>query len=285
MIRVGLIGLGRTGSIIARELARSPEHTIVMAIVSTHSEKAGRDLGEVLGMGQLQVEVKAAHRLETELVSAQPDVVVDFSSADACLKHMPVVAQHEIPLVIGTTGFENKQLQRMNLISNTYRIPIIYAPNMSLGINVLMNIVVRAAEILSNWDIEIVETHHRYKKDSPSGTALKIGKLLAESLERSEADLIYQHDRAGERTDNSIAIHAIRGGGVIGVHSVSFFSENEKLEIRHESLTRNAFVDCLKKLIAFSQMALPGYYTVEQVLGLVPRKNEINTKENQEEIA
>ncbi|NPV90311.1 MAG: 4-hydroxy-tetrahydrodipicolinate reductase [Firmicutes bacterium] len=270
MTRVGLIGLGRTGSIVARELLNHPDFQLVMSLVSPGSARAGLDIGEYLGIGSRGLSIKGGNHLESELTAANPQVIVDFTSPEACLRNIHLVARHEKPIIIGTTGFDSQQIQFLRMMALQNRAPILFAPNMTLGINVLMNLVIKTAEVLPNWDIEIIETHHRHKKDAPSGTAVKIGKLLADHLDRPEESISFGHERVGQRGPNTIAIHAVRGGGVVGVHQVVFLSENEKLEIRHESFSRSAFVECLEHLIRFAVLALPGFYTVEEVLGLVP---------------
>ena len=285
MTRVGLIGLGRTGSIVARELLNHPDFQLVMSMVSPGSARIGLDIGEHLNIGSRGLSIKGGNLLEGELIAANPQVIVDFTSPEACLKNIHLATRHEKPIVIGTTGFDTQQIQFLKMMALQNRAPIVFAPNMTLGINVLMNLVVKTAEVLPHWDIEIIETHHRHKKDAPSGTAVKIGKILADYLERTEESISYGHERVGQRSSNTIAIHAIRGGGVVGVHEVVFISENEKLEIRHESLSRSAFVDCLEHLIRFAVLALPGFYTVEEVLGLVPPGKKRTASSAQADIA
>ncbi|MDH7479673.1 MAG: 4-hydroxy-tetrahydrodipicolinate reductase [Syntrophomonadaceae bacterium] len=287
MTKVGLIGLGKTGSIVAQEILKYPEFQLVMCLVGPGSRKAGSDLGELLGIGRRSLVVKEIGHLEEELQKNSPDVLVDFTSPEACLKNLRTVLKQDkpVPIIIGTTGFDDEQVQTLKRIPQQYRLPIIFAPNMTLGINVLLNLAVKAAEVLSSWDIEIIDTHHRYKKDAPSGTAIKIGRILADCLDRAEDAIVFGHERLGQRIPGKITIQAIRGGGVIGVHQVIFLSENEKLEIRHESLSRSAFVDCLAHLLRFAVLALPGFYTVEEVLGLAPPTKKPEHGSQQAEIA
>lgn len=268
MISVGLIGLGRTGAEVAKGIIKHPKLSLVMVVCSPKSPKIGHDVGEILGIRSQGVLIQGSTQLETEIRRAQPDVIIDFSSPEACLNNLPVVVQQRKPMIIGTTGFTEEQVQYFSHLASRYRTSIVYAPNLSLGINVLMALIKRAAEVLGDWDIEIIETHHRHKKDAPSGTALKIGQVLSERLGVSSDNITFGHERMGQRPSDRIAIHAVRGGGVVGIHQVLFISENEKLEIKHESLNRMAFVDCLTRVIHYVVTHRADFYTVEDILGL-----------------
>ncbi|NLK52252.1 MAG: 4-hydroxy-tetrahydrodipicolinate reductase [Syntrophomonadaceae bacterium] len=270
MIKVGLIGLGRTGSSVASGLLSNPEMSLVMALARPGSAKVGKDLGDILGTKPTGLIVKGSNRLDSELLQTNPDVIVDFTNPEAGLKNLRIVALHGIPIIIGTTGFNHEQLQSIQLMAQQFKTTVVYAPNLSLGINVLLNLVLKAAEFLADWDVEIIETHHRHKKDAPSGTALKIARELGAYLDLPEDHIAFGHERTAPRKNNTIGVHAIRGGGVTGIHQVVFLSENEKLEIKHESHNRANFVDCLFRVIKWIISARPGYYTVEEALGLSP---------------
>jgi len=280
MIKVGLVGLGRTGSSVAKGLLSDPEMSLVMAVARPGSAKVGKDLGDILDSRSTGLIVKGSNRLDRELLDTNPDVIVDFTNPDACLKNLRVVALHGIPVIIGTTGFSFEQLNAVQMLSQQFKTTVVYAPNLSLGINVLLNLVIKAAEILPDWDIEIIETHHRHKKDAPSGTALKIADQLGTFLEIPEDMLAFGHDRFTPRKNGTIGVHAIRGGGVTGIHQVVFLSENERLEIKHESHSRANFVDCLKRVIKWIISAKVGYFTVEEVLGLATAPNHHNKPEH-----
>jgi 4-hydroxy-tetrahydrodipicolinate reductase len=258
--------------VVAKELLNHPDFKVAMSLVSPGSQKAGIDLGEYLNLGTKNLLVRGADQLEQELRSSNPQVIIDFTSPEACLKNLSTVSRYEKPVIIGTTGFSDQQLKELQKTARQKRMPIIYAPNLTLGVNVLMNLVLKAARTLPDWDIEIIETHHRHKKDAPSGTAVKLGKMLAEELGRPDTDIAYSHERDGCRRDKTIAIHSIRGGGVVGVHQVVFLNDHEKLEIRHEALSRSSFVECLVHIIRFAVLALPGFYTVEEIMGLSPEE-------------
>lgn len=276
MIKVGLIGLGRTGSIVAKGLLADSKISVVFALTRPGSPKIGKDLGDILDTRLTGLLVKGSNKLDGEIWDADPDVLVDFTNPEACLKNLRVAALHGIPYIIGTTGFSGEQLQAVQAISQQFRSTVVYAPNLSLGINVLLSLVLKAAAILSDWDIEIIETHHRHKKDAPSGTALKIAEQLGDCRNISKEMIALGHDRHSARQDGAIGVHAIRGGGVTGIHQVIFLSENERIEIKHESHSRANFVDCLKRVINWVIPAKVGYYTVEEALGLAPLPSRIS---------
>lgn len=280
MIKVGLIGLGRTGSTVAKGLLTHPEMSLVMAIARPGSAKIGKDLGDILNTRPTSLVVKGSNKLDSELLNEDPDVMIDFTNPEACLKNLRVIALHGKPVIIGTTGFTTEQLQTIQMMAQQFKIPVVYAPNLSLGINVLMNLVLKAATILADWDVEIIETHHRHKKDAPSGTALKIANELRDYLEIPEKGIAFGHDRTSPRQDGVIGVHAIRGGGVTGIHQVIFLSENERLEIKHESHSRANFVDCLIRVIKWIMSVRPGYYTVEEALGLAAPPNHWDKPEH-----
>lgn len=276
MIKVGLIGLGRTGSIVAKGLLADPKIDLVSALARPGSSKIGKDLGDILDTRPTGLLVKGSNKLDGEIWETIPDVLVDFTNPEACLKNLRVAALHGVPFIIGTTGFSAEQLNAVQAISQQFKSTVVYAPNLSLGINVLLNLVLKAAEILGDWDIEIIETHHRHKKDAPSGTALKIAEQLGNCRDIPEEMIALGHDRHSARQDGAIGVHAIRGGGVTGIHQVIFLSENERIEIKHESHSRANFVDCLRRVINWVMSAKAGYYTVEETLGLAPHPSRVS---------
>lgn len=280
MIRVGLIGVGRTGASVAKGILSHPEMSLVMAIARASSSKVGKDIGDILDTKPTGLIIKGSNKLDTELMNTNPDVIVDFTNPEACLKNLRIVAFHGKPMIIGTTGFAEDELYTIRMMAQQFKTTVVYAPNLSLGINVLMNLVLKAVEILSDWDIEIIETHHKHKKDAPSGTAIKIAKELAEQLQLDDDMITFGHDRFSPRKKGAIGVHAIRGGGVTGVHQVIFYNENEKLEIKHESFSRANFVNCLIKVIKWAAHTKNGYYTVEEVLGLTKFCNQPSKTEH-----
>jgi len=272
MVKVGLIGLGRIGKVIAKSILENPYLELVMAIHRTGSKDkyVGQDLGDVLNIRKTGIEIKGSHNLSNELMIAKPDVVVDFTNPEACLKNLKTAAIYKCNFIVGTTGFTKEELATIEHLAYRHRISVVYAPNLTTGINVLQNLVKKIATLLPDWDAEILEIHHKHKKDAPSGTAVKLAEEIGK--ERGipiETSIVFSRKGIQPRKQGEISVHAIRGGGVVGVHEVYFVSENEILSFRHESINRNAFADCLVKVIEFIKGNKPGYYTVEEALNLV----------------
>lgn len=273
-IKVALIGLGRMGQVVARNLLKVPFIKLVLAVSSQGGNKAGRDLGEILDLPPMGLVVRGCNELAHALIETRPEIVIDFTTPEAALRNLKIAAKSGAHLIVGTTGFNNFQSEALRSLANHYKVSLVMAPNLSTGINVLMDAAKKLASVLQGFDVEIIEEHHRYKKDAPSGTAIRLAQTVAEGMGISlEKGLIFgRHGNRG-RSTKEIAIHAIRGGGTVGVHKVVFVSDNERLEIKHESINRNAFTDCLIRVIEYVHLHPPGFYTVEEVLGLQPPAN------------
>jgi len=218
-------------------IAEAPRVRLVAAIDREGHPKLGQDAGEVAGVGRLDVPLESLASLENR---EDLDVVIDFSHPAATLDLAKVCVSKGIALVVGTTGFEPDQKSALEAASST--IPILISPNMSRAVNLLMRLVGEAAAALAGVaDIEIVERHHHLKKDSPSGTALKLAEIAARA---SGADQLV-HGReglVGERKPNEIGVHAVRSGDCPGEHTVSFGLLGETLELSHRALNRDGFV-------------------------------------------
>lgn len=197
------------------------------------------------------------------------DAVIDFSHhsvtagvAEACLEHRKT-------LVIGTTGHDDAQLAAIRSASSL--IPVVFAPNYSVGVNTLFWLTRRAAEILGpDFDLEVIEMHHRHKKDAPSGTARRIGEILAEvrNLDYATDTRHGRHGIVGERTPTEIGMHALRGGDVVGDHTVVFAGEGERLELMHKASSRNTFAVGALRAAVWAHGRQPGLYDMQDVLGL-----------------
>jgi len=271
MIKVAVVGLGRTGMVVARNILEHPDLELVLAVDRTGSKKqyVGQDLGDILNIKPTGIIVKGSHNLSNELMQTKPDILIDFTNPEASLKTLKTAALCKTNCIIGTTGFTPEELNIIQALAERHKISVVYAPNLTMGINVLMNTVKTLASILPDWDVEIVEVHHKHKKDAPSGTAVKLAQAIARERDQViEASVLYGRKGIQVRKPGEIAIHALRGGGVVGIHEVIFISENEKITFRHESLNRNAFVDCLIQVINFIRLHPPGYYSVEEALNL-----------------
>ncbi len=268
-VRVALLGFGRMSQAVARNLLEDPSVKLVLVASRSGGEKIGREIGDILGIPATGLIVKGCDQLARSLATARPNIVVDFTNPEAGLANLKTAAKYGAHLIVGTTGYTRFQAEALRSIANMYEVSLVMAPNLSIGINMLMESAKKMAGVLSGFDIEVIEEHHRYKKDAPSGTAIRLARLVAEGVGiNPDKELIYGRQGNKSAKGKEIAIHAIRGGGTIGVHKIVFISDNERLEIKHESLNRNAFTDCLRKVINYVYTHRPGIYSVEQILGL-----------------
>lgn len=228
---------------------------------------AGRVGQAIIGVAQSErAEVVAKIDLDDELAFGDADVAVDFSHADAAPSICQAAIRSKTPLVIGTTGHSAKQ--RESIVAASKRIPIVFASNFSVGVNALFALTETAAKILGDsFDLEIVEMHHRMKKDSPSGTA----KTLAEILQLARQTAILRHGREGiigERGEAEIGIHSVRGGDVVGDHTVIFAGNGERLELTHRASSRETFARGALRASRWVVGKSPGLYDMRAVLGL-----------------
>ena len=251
MIRVAINGiLGRMGQELTAAIMREEDIFLV----------GGVDTLETFYANEIVVTTDPAELLK------DVDVVVDFSSGKGAAKIASACSKESIPLVTGTTGLTSAEQKKIESLSRVA--PVVQAFNFSIGINLLIDIIQKTASILKdNFDTEIVEIHHRYKKDAPSGTALLFAKTLAKTLGLPEDENI-RFGRRGSNLSrgNEITIHSLRGGKVIGEHQVHFFCQNEHISFSHHALSRKVFVDGALRAIEWVVSQKPGYYTMQDVL-------------------
>ncbi|MCX7843043.1 MAG: 4-hydroxy-tetrahydrodipicolinate reductase [Clostridia bacterium] len=257
MIRVCLVGLGKTGKEIAKAIMEQEDIKLVSVVCREQSDKRGRDIGEVLGCGSTGLLIDSSEDLEQVVFKTKPDVVVDFSSPEATIRNAKIFSRMKVNIVIGTTGFSMLQLRRLFVLTRKHHNGIVYAPNITLGVNVLMLLANLASSILHNYDFQITEIHHKNKKDAPSGTAIKIAKEIEKGLISSG-----EYDCA-----KNIPITAVRAGGVVGKHEVMIIGEDDKIEISHESFSRKAFALGAIRAIRFVD-GKSGYFEMNDVLNL-----------------
>jgi 4-hydroxy-tetrahydrodipicolinate reductase len=197
------------------------------------------------------------------------DVVIDFTTPAATLDHARTCAKNQKAIVIGTTGLSSKETQEIKRL--TKRIPIVMSPNMSLGVNLVFKLAfLLAATLGEEYDVEIIEAHHRHKKDAPSGTALELARRIAEGrkIDLSSYSVYGRKGILGPRKKGVIGMHAIRGGDVVGEHTVSFMADGERIELTHKASSREAFARGALFAAHYLRQRKPGLYTMAQVLAL-----------------
>jgi 4-hydroxy-tetrahydrodipicolinate reductase len=250
---------GRMGRTVVR-LALEAGEGVVGAAEAAGSPSLGRDVGDLAGAGHAGVEVSAD--LGAALLGAE--VLVDFSHASAFDGMLHASMRAGVAVVSGTTGLGDAS--RALIDRAAAKIPVLWAPNMSVGVQVVADLVERAVRSLgAAYDVEVVETHHRQKADAPSGTAL----LMVEAARRARADLRAVHGRSGQpgaRPAEEIGVHALRGGGVVGDHSVHLLGQAERIEITHRALGRELFAHGALAAARFLVRRPPGRYTLRDVV-------------------
>lgn len=266
MVEVVVAGAaGRMGSRLVACLAEAPDLHLVAALEAPGHRALGRDAGEVAGVGRLGVAVSsdAVGALRAERV------LVEFTTPEASLEHLRLAAAVGARAVIGTTGFS--PVQRQEIAELAGRTAVVLAPNFSVGVAVVLRALALIARALGEeYDVEIVETHHRFKRDAPSGTALRMAEVVAGALGRDLARVVV-HGRQGlpgERTRQEIGIFSLRAGDVVGEHTVTFATLGERLELTHRAHSRDTFARGALRAARFVADRPPGFYGMDHVLGL-----------------
>ncbi len=225
----------------------------------------GTDAGSVAGCGALGV--KIADSLEQALADA--DVLIDFTFPEVTLKNIEVCAALGKGIVIGSTGFTPAQRDEVKKYAE--KIPVVLAPNMSVGVNLCFKVLKDVAATLGDaFDVEIVELHHNKKKDSPSGTAVRMGEVVAEALGRNYDEVANYHRQGmcGERTKEEIGMQTVRGGDIVGEHTVYFIGMGERIEITHRAMSRDMFARGAVRAAGWLGGKSAGFYDMQDVLGL-----------------
>lgn len=256
---------GRMGQMLIRLLLDSPDLRLVGALERTSHDWIGRDVGQAMGGAPVGVTVSD----DAVAAIAQAQAVIDFTAPAATVAFAELTAQARAVHVIGTTGFEPAHLDALRAAAR--HAPIIRAGNMSLGVNLLVGLTRKVAAALgTDWDIEVVEAHHRHKVDAPSGTALMLGAAAAEGRGASLDDLRTpaREGITGARAPGSIGFAAIRGGDVVGEHDVIFATEGERIVLRHLATDRAIFARGALRAALWGQDKGPGEYDMHDVLGL-----------------
>jgi len=256
---------GRMGSRIIALSKNIDALNLTGALEQKNHQHLGKDIGEVIGIGSMGVTIT------DNIMDAisQVNVIIDFSSPSATIACLKSLAASPIPVVIGTTGFSKDEVEHIKLYAQNT--PCVFAPNMSVGVNLLLKVLADIAKVTQNdYDIEIVEAHHRLKKDAPSGTAMKMAQVLAAALNRNLEDTaVYaRHGLIGERTQKEIGIQTVRAGDIVGEHTVLFGGLGERIEITHKASSRDTFARGALKAAQWVHKQTPGLYDMQDVLGL-----------------
>lgn len=265
--RIAIAGaFGRMGRMLVEAVLASEDCVLAGALEHGASPAVGQDASAFLGRTSgVTITADLAQGL------ANADVLIDFTRPEGTLAHLAACVQHGVQLVIGTTGFD--AAGKAAITAAAERIGIVMAPNMSIGVNVTLELLKQAARALATgYDIEIVEAHHRHKVDAPSGTALKMGEVIAAELGRdlSQCAVYGREGVTGERDPSTIGFATVRGGDVVGDHTVMFMGTGERIEITHKSSSRATYAQGSLRAVRFLAGRSKGLYGMDQVLGLAP---------------
>lgn len=266
MVRIIVAGAaGRMGSRITTLSREYPELKLTGAFEKKGHEAVGKDIGLVMGIGETGI------KLSDSLgdIIDNTDVIIDFTTPSATKENVKLASQKGKAMVIGTTGFSKDDMKEIEPYVKS--IPCVMASNMSMGVNLLLKVLQDIAKVLGNeYDVEIVEAHHRLKKDAPSGTALKMAQVIADALGRNldSAAVYARKGLIGERTKKEIGIQTIRAGDIVGEHTVLFGGLGERIEITHKVSSRDTFARGALKATLWISGKPAGLYDMQDVLGL-----------------
>ncbi|RTR05505.1 4-hydroxy-tetrahydrodipicolinate reductase [Halomonas nitroreducens] len=267
MTRIAIVGVaGRMGRTLVNAVQQDAEATLAGGIVEPGSSLAGADIGELAGIGKLGV--AAADSLAA--IVDDFDVLIDFTAPQVTLANLAFCADHGKRIVIGTTGLSDDELAELDGYGE--RLAMVFAPNMSVGVNLTLKLLETAAKALGDegYDIEVIESHHRHKVDAPSGTALKMGEVVAESLGRSlkEHGVFERVGQCGPRSAEEIGFATVRAGDIVGEHTVMFATEGERIEITHKASSRMTFAKGAVRAARWVAARDKGRYDMQDVIGL-----------------
>jgi 4-hydroxy-tetrahydrodipicolinate reductase len=253
---------GRMGQRVIALAAQDPTLKLSGAYESSHCPRLGEDAGEIAGIGKLGVPI-------ANQIAGRVDVIIDFSIPEACLEIVKVCAERTIPLVVATTGLSPQQ--KATVAEAAQVTPILMAPSMSFAVNLAMQLVAQASRVLKQHpqgvDVEIIERHHRYKVDAPSGTALKFGEIVAREMGQ-DRHTHGRHGETGQRPRNEIGYHALRTGDHVGEHTIVFGLIGETLEVTVRGQSRDSYALGALAAAKFLISQQAGLYSMADVLGL-----------------
>lgn len=264
MLNLGISGAaGRMGKTLVQAVHATDGVQLTLAVEHHTNDSIGQDAGALAGIEALSIPIS------NQLSVDSFDVLIEFTLPESTIEHVEQCAEANRPIVIGTTGLTDSQLARLREASES--IPIVFAPNMSVGVNVCLKLLETAAQAFGeSVDIEVVEAHHRAKVDAPSGTALKMGEVVADALGRSlKVDGVFaRHGTTGARQRSTIGFSTIRGGDIVGDHTVMFIGEGERVEITHRSNSRMTYASGAVRAAQWVINQSPGLYGMSDILSL-----------------
>ncbi len=254
---------GKMGNRIIHMIRETPSISLCRAVERPDHPSIGKDIGEVIGLGKIGIP------LEGDLKKAGADVIINFTNPKTSIESLEFAKETGSAAVIGTTGLSPGEMERIRDLSKSLR--CVFSPNMSVGVNVMFRIVQEVARVLGpEYDIEILEAHHRLKKDSPSGTAVKLGELIAKAVGKDfgKVGVYGRKGMVGERTKEEIGMQVIRAGDIVGEHTVLFGGIGERLEIIHRANSRDNFARGAIRAALWVVNQPNGLYDMQDVLGL-----------------
>jgi 4-hydroxy-tetrahydrodipicolinate reductase len=265
MMKIAIAGAtGRMGKMLIEAVLNTSDTQLVGALEHVSSPQLGEDAGAFLGK-KTGVMISA----DVTQVLANAEFLIDFTRPEGTMAHLAVAESTGTKMIIGTTGLSVEQIAALKTVSA--KLAIVFAPNMSVGVNATFKLLEIAAKMLNQgYDIEIIEAHHRHKVDAPSGTALKMGEVIADALGEKLNDVaVYAREgHTGERKEGSIGFATIRGGDIVGDHTVLFAGDGERIEISHKSSSRQSYAQGSMRAARFLQTQTAGLYDMQDVLGL-----------------
>lgn len=266
MTRIAVTGAaGRMGRVLIEAVVANPESTLGAAIVRSDDPMLGLDAGAIAGLGK---DLGVTARSSLEEVVDDFDVLIDFTTPEVTMNNVAFCQAHGKSIVIGTTGLSDEQ--KSGLKSAAADISIVFAPNYSVGVNLCLNLLRMAASVMGeDSDIEVIEMHHRHKVDAPSGTALRMGEVLADTMgwDLNEVAVYGREGQTGARPHKQIGFETIRGGDVVGDHTVMFATEGERVEITHKAQSRMTFAKGAVRSSLWVASKDAGLFDMQDVLG------------------
>ena len=266
MIKVSIMGVaGRMGRSIFHLLNAENDIQIVGATEIENHPEMGNDIGLV--SGEAEIGVTLTSRIED--ASSDADVIVDFTAPSSTLNNARYASSNGKAMVIGTTGFSEEEKNELSKLAENF--PCVFSPNMSIGVNVMFEATKKLAEILGDdFDVEIIEAHHKHKVDAPSGTALRLGEAAAQGLARdfNSVARFERHGAIGERKEKEIGMQTIRAGDIVGEHTVMFCGAGERIELTHRAMSRDNFAKGVVRAVRWVPGKQAGMYTMKEVLGI-----------------